>query len=104
MKVDCSNLANKEKSIEKKNYKAGNGGKAYIAWEDNASSSSSSSQKDIEANLCFMAGKNSEEQSASSKLMWYLDSGCSKHMIGEALQLINLKWKPTGFVTYGDNN
>ena len=25
-------------------------------------------------------------------------------MIGEASQLINLKWKPTGFVTYGDNN
>jgi len=36
--------------------------------------------------------------------MWYLDNGCSKHMIGEASQLINLKWKPAGFVTYGDNN
>jgi len=36
--------------------------------------------------------------------MWYLDSGCSKHMTGEAAQLINLKWKPAGFVTYGDNN
>jgi len=36
--------------------------------------------------------------------MWYLDSGCSKHMTGEASQLINLKWKPVGFVTYGDNN
>jgi len=36
--------------------------------------------------------------------MWYLDSGCSKHMIGEASKLINLKWKPAGFVTYGDNN
>jgi len=36
--------------------------------------------------------------------MWYLDSGCSKHMTGEASQLINLKWKPAGFVTYGDNN
>jgi len=36
--------------------------------------------------------------------MWYLDSGCSKHMTGEASQLINLKWKPIGFVTYRDNN
>jgi len=36
--------------------------------------------------------------------MWYLDSGCSKHMTGEASQLINLKWKSAGFVTYGDNN
>jgi len=36
--------------------------------------------------------------------MWFLDNGCSKHMTGEASQLINLKWKPAGFVTYGDNN
>jgi len=36
--------------------------------------------------------------------MWYLDSGCSKHMTVEASQLINLKWKLAGFVTYGDNN
>jgi len=43
MKADCPNLANKEKNIEKKNYKAGKGRKAYIAWEDNESSSSSSS-------------------------------------------------------------
>jgi len=43
MKADCPNLANKEKTIENKNYKAGKGRKAYIAWEDNASSSSSSS-------------------------------------------------------------
>jgi len=36
--------------------------------------------------------------------MWYLDSGCSKHMTGEVSQLINLKWKAVGFVTYRDNN
>jgi len=41
---------------------------------------------------------------ASSKLIWYLDSGCSKHMIGDSTQLINIKWKPAGYVTYGDNN
>jgi len=63
VKADCPNLANKEKNIEKKNYKAGKGRKAYIAWEENASSSSSSSQEDIEANLCFMTGKNSEVSS-----------------------------------------
>jgi len=34
--------------------------------EDNASSSNSSSQEDIEANLCFMAGKNSEVSSEDS--------------------------------------
>jgi len=41
---------------------------------------------------------------ASKKQLWYLDSGCSKHMTGDAFQLINLKWKPDRFVTYGDNN
>jgi len=66
MKANCSNLANKEKTIEKKNYKAGKGRKAYIAWEDNASSSNSSSQEDSEANMCFMAGKNSKVSSEDS--------------------------------------
>jgi len=41
---------------------------------------------------------------ASKKQLWYLDSGYSKHMTGDASQLINLKWKLDGFVTYGDNN
>jgi len=60
MKTDCPNLANKEKSIKKKNYKVGKGRKTYVAWEDNASSSSSSSQEDNKGNSCFMAGKDSE--------------------------------------------
>jgi len=63
MKADCPNLVNKEKTIEKKNCKDGKGKRAYIAWEDNASSSSSSSQEDIEANLYLMAGKNFEVSS-----------------------------------------
>jgi len=66
MKADYPNLANKEKVIEKKNYKAGKGRKAYIAWEDNTSSSNSSSQEDIEATLCLMVGKNSEVSSENS--------------------------------------
>ena len=41
---------------------------------------------------------------ASKKQLWYLDSGCSIHMTGVASQLINLKLKFAGFVTYGDNN
>jgi len=68
MKTDCPNLVNKEKTFEKKNYKAGKGRKAYITWEDNASSSSSSSQEDIQANLYLMAGKNSEVISENSSI------------------------------------
>jgi len=41
---------------------------------------------------------------ASSKLLWYLDIGYSKHMTGDASHLTNLKLKPAGYVTYGDNN
>jgi len=66
MKTDYPNLADKEKSIKKKNYKAGKGRKVYVAWEDNASSSSSSSQGDNEGNPCFMAGKDSEVSSEDS--------------------------------------
>ena len=66
MKSDYPNLVNKEKTIEKKNYKVGKGRKAYIAWEDNASSSNNSAQEDIEANLCLMARKNSKVSSENS--------------------------------------
>jgi len=36
--------------------------------------------------------------------MWYLDSGCSKHMIGDKTNFFNLLLKQEGHVTYGDNN
>jgi len=66
MKVDCPSLVNKENANEKKSYKNGKRRKAYIAWEDNASSSNSSSQEDIEANFCLMVGENSEVSSEYS--------------------------------------
>ena len=36
--------------------------------------------------------------------MWYLDSGCSKHMTGDKSKFSNLIPRSKGFVTYGDNN
>jgi len=63
VKADCPKLVDKEKIIEKKSYNTGKGRKACIAWEDNASSSSSSSQEEIEAKPCLMAGKSSEVSS-----------------------------------------
>jgi len=36
--------------------------------------------------------------------MWYLDSGCSRHMTGDKRKIKNPKRKDQGFVTYGDNN
>nr|KYP35691.1 Retrovirus-related Pol polyprotein from transposon TNT 1-94 [Cajanus cajan]KYP38474.1 Retrovirus-related Pol polyprotein from transposon TNT 1-94 [Cajanus cajan] len=36
--------------------------------------------------------------------MWYLDSGCSRHMTGDKSKFISLQEKEGGSVTYGDNN
>ncbi|KAK2390489.1 putative mitochondrial protein [Trifolium repens] len=35
---------------------------------------------------------------------WFLDSGCSRHMTGDASLFIKFKAKEKGCVTYGDNN
>ena len=39
-----------------------------------------------------------------SMQLWYLDSGCSKHMTGDKSQFVNITFKQEGHVTYGDNN
>ena len=39
-----------------------------------------------------------------NKKLWYLESGFSKHMTGDASSLTRLVIKHGGFVTYGDNN
>ena len=36
--------------------------------------------------------------------LWYLDSGCSKHMIGDKSKFMNIILKQEGHATYGDNN
>jgi len=36
--------------------------------------------------------------------MWYMNSGCSKHMTGDRTKFVNLLLKQEGHVTYGDNN
>ena len=41
---------------------------------------------------------------ATKKQLWYLNSGYSKHVIGDASKLMNIHWKHGGFFTYGDNN
>ena len=35
---------------------------------------------------------------------WYIDSGCSKHMTGDASKFTHISPKKSGHVTYGDNN
>jgi len=66
MKAECPSIATKEKATEKKNNKSGKTRRAYIAWEDNATSSSCSSEDEIEANTCMMAGRDSDVSSTES--------------------------------------
>ena len=35
--------------------------------------------------------------------LWYLDSGCSRHMTGDLSKFISLSRKDEGMVTFGDN-
>ena len=38
-----------------------------------------------------------------SMQQWYLDSGCSKHMIGDKSKFVSITFKQEDHVTYGDN-
>ena len=40
----------------------------------------------------------------SLKQSWYIDSGCSKHMAGDASKFIHISPNNSGHLTYGDNN
>jgi len=66
MKAKCPSIATKDKAPERKNNKSGKTRRAYIAWEDNATSSSCSSEYQIEANMCMMAGRDSDVSSTKS--------------------------------------
>ena len=40
----------------------------------------------------------------SNSCLWYLDSGCSRHMIGDKSLFKTLKEKEDSFVTFGDGS
>nr|KYP37534.1 hypothetical protein KK1_041257 [Cajanus cajan] len=105
IKAECPNLLKKQQEEKKvkKNFK---GKRAYTAWEDNDSSTTSDESEFEENNLCLMAGANQNtiECLRAKSLLWYLDSGCSRHMTGDPSKFSSLKLKNEGFVTHGDNN
>nr|KYP34369.1 hypothetical protein KK1_044689 [Cajanus cajan] len=51
----------------------------------------------------FLRKKRSSPYKAKS-ILWYLDSGFSRHMTVDPSKFSSLKLKNEGFVTYGDNN
>ena len=50
---------------------------------------------DVECSLALCA---TEKQN-----LWHIESGCSKHMIGEPTKFLSLKMKQKWKVTFGDN-
>ena len=50
---------------------------------------------------CF---ENQECLKVFNSCLWYLDSGCSRHMIGDKLLFKSLKEKEDGYVTFGDGS
>ncbi|KAM6597070.1 hypothetical protein CsatA_007594 [Cannabis sativa] len=53
----------------------------------------------------FMSAQEEEEESTrKSQSLWFLDSGCSKHMTGDPSRFSSFKSKESGFVTFGDNS
>jgi len=67
IKVECPNLNNKDKTAEKKKFnKSSKGKRAYIAWDENDSTTSCSSNEEEEINLCLMGKEESTVSSADS--------------------------------------
>ena len=80
------------------------------AWGESKSESSSDEESDSEvANLCFMANKEEETldevclKTQHKEGVWYLDSGCSRHMTGDKTMFSTITPKDGGYVTFGDD-
>ncbi|KAI0497222.1 hypothetical protein KFK09_020444 [Dendrobium nobile] len=90
----------KAKKDKKKNQKS--------FWAESSTDSSETEPEEETTNLCLMGkDQNDQEEEGSHKRpresMWYLDSGCSRHMTGDASQFVVLESRTGGKVTLGDN-
>ncbi|KAI0494003.1 hypothetical protein KFK09_024134 [Dendrobium nobile] len=113
IKTDCPKLKgtpSKEKVEKKPIVKKGKKKFQRAFWADSASDSSETEKEEEVTNLCLMADSldqsNQEEGCSHTRLresIWYLDSGCSKHMTGDTTQFISLEARSGGKVTLGDN-
>ncbi|VFQ93337.1 unnamed protein product [Cuscuta campestris] len=83
--------------------------RAYISWGGDSGDESTDQQEEEAANLCLMAHEDhaDEEQEVclkASSVLWYLDSGCSKNMTGDASKFLQIKPAKGGNVVFGDNS
>ncbi|RVW80695.1 hypothetical protein CK203_053926 [Vitis vinifera] len=75
--------------------------KAMMAtWSESKEFSEEEKEKEV-ANMCFMAIDELDEGSKKDK--WFLDSGCSRYMIGDESKFAFLTKRNGGYVTFGDN-
>ncbi|XP_050222350.1 uncharacterized protein LOC126672445 [Mercurialis annua] len=77
-------------------------------WDDEVEDSDNECQEEDRANLCFMAFEEEStpkvpKKTVSHKTLWYVDSGCSRHMTGQISNFANLKSIDGGSVTFGDD-
>ncbi|KAL6339436.1 hypothetical protein AAG906_032970 [Vitis piasezkii] len=98
-KKESSSHGDKEKWEDKRICKAKRRmKKAMMAtWSDSEESSEEEKEKEV-ANMCFMAIDDLDE-----KNKWFLDSGCSRHMIGDESKFVFPTKRKRGYVTFGDN-
>ena len=103
LRVDCPIFKKRIERSEKKTFNDKKAKKAYITWDDNDMDSSEDSENEV-VNLSLMAKNYKSNEEVSLKKSWYIDSGCSKHMMGDASKFTHISPKKSGHVTYGDNN
>nr|CAN73857.1 hypothetical protein VITISV_037898 [Vitis vinifera] len=92
IKYDCPLYKSEAKRRKKKTTMA--------TWSESKESSEEEKEKEV-ANMCFM--EIDELDDGSKKDKWFLDSGCSRHMIGDESKFAFLTKKNGGYVTFEDN-
>ena len=99
LRIDCLSFKKIIERYEKKTYNDKKAKKAYITWEDNDMDSSEDSENEF-VNLSLMAKNYESDEEVSLKKSWYIDRGCSKHMMGDASKFTHIFPKKSGHVTY----
>ncbi|XP_015939981.1 uncharacterized protein LOC107465516 [Arachis duranensis] len=77
------------------------------SWEDIKNHSDEDEDSKYEAQIYFMAGHDQLDEiclaSKKKKDMWYLDSGCSRHMTRKSTFFVKPNMYNGRFVTFGDD-
>ncbi|KAI0519727.1 hypothetical protein KFK09_007186 [Dendrobium nobile] len=130
VKADCPILedhSSKGKGEEKPKFMKDKKRLQKAFWVDSTSDSPEMEPEDETTKLCLMADDHLDQEEDTSHTLalfiivhigcgdprwaltkdlvrvWYLDSGCSRHMTGDANQFVSLESMTGGKVTHGDN-